>query len=57
MRDVSGWEDRAMEEMEREERIIKNAWRKTGYEWFPKEGSEIAIAAAVTKRGTRTKQL
>jgi hypothetical protein len=50
-RDVAGWVDRAMEEMEREERIIKNAWRKTGYEWFPKEGSEIAIAAAVMKEG------
>jgi hypothetical protein len=46
-----------MAEMNREERIIKNAWRKTGYEWFPKEvdkitsavmkeGGEIAIAAA-----------
>ena len=56
-RDVAGWVDRAMEEMKREERIIKNAWRKTGYEWFPKEvdkitsavmkeGGEIAIAAA-----------
>jgi hypothetical protein len=49
--DVTGWVDCAMEEMKREERIIKNAWRKTGYEWFPKEGGEIAIAAAVTKEG------
>jgi len=49
--DVAGWVDCAMEEMKREERIIKNAWRKTGYEWFLKEGGEIAIAAAVTKDG------
>ena len=40
---------------EEEERIIKNAWRKTGYEWFPKEGGEIAIAAAVTKEGDENK--
>ena len=40
-----------MEEMKREEWIIKNAWRKTGYEWFPKKGGEIPIAAAVTKEG------
>jgi len=51
-RDVVGWVDHAMAEMKREERIIKNAWRKTEYEWFPKEGDEIAIAAAVrTKEG------
>ena len=26
------------------EQIIKNAWRKTGYEWFPKD-DEITEAA------------
>jgi len=47
-----------MEEMKREERIIKNAWRKTGYEWFPKEGGEIArIAAAVTNEGDENEEI
>jgi hypothetical protein len=53
-RDVAGWVDRAMAEMKREERIIQNAWRKTGYEWFPKEVAEIsspAAAAAVMNEG------
>ncbi len=27
------------------EQIIKNEWRKTGYEWFPKEVDEITEAA------------
>ena len=31
--------------MKGEEQIIKNAWRKTGYEWFPKEVDEITEAA------------
>ncbi len=34
-------------EMKGEKQIIRNAWRKTGYEWFPKELDEIT-AAAVT---------
>jgi hypothetical protein len=46
-----------MEEMKREERIIKNAWRKTGYEWFPKEGGEIAIAAAETNEGGENEEI
>ena len=37
-RDVAGWVDRAMAEMKGEEQIVKNAWMKTGYEWWPKEG-------------------
>jgi hypothetical protein len=40
-RDVAGWVDRGIEEMKREGRIIKNALRKTGYEWFPKEGGKL----------------
>ena len=44
-RDVAGWVDRAMAEMKGKEQIIKNAWRKTGYEWFPKEVDEITEAA------------
>jgi hypothetical protein len=53
-RDIAGWVDRAMTDMKREERIIKNARRKTGYKWFSKEGDEIAIAAAVmTKEGDK----
>ncbi len=44
-RDVAGWVDRAMAEMKGEERIIENAWRKTGYEWFPKEVDEVITAA------------
>ena len=35
-----------MAEMKGEERIIKNAWRKTGYKWFPKEVDEIILTAA-----------
>ena len=56
-RDVAGWVVRAMEEMKREEQIIKNAWRKTGYEWFPKEGGEIAIAAAETNEGGENEEI
>ena len=37
-RDVATWFDRAMAEMKSEVGIIRNAWLKTGYEWFPKEG-------------------
>ena len=40
-RDVAGWVDRAMAEMKGEEQIVKNAWMKTGYEWWPKEGGRI----------------
>ncbi len=32
--DVMTWVDNAMVEMRREGSIIRNAWRKTGYEWF-----------------------
>ena len=37
-RDVAGWVDRVMTEMKEEVGIIRNAWTKTGYEWFVKEG-------------------
>jgi len=37
-RDVAGWVDRAMAEMKDEVGICRNAWLKTGYKWFPKEG-------------------
>jgi hypothetical protein len=30
--------DQAMTEMKEEMGIVHNAWSKTGYEWFPKEG-------------------
>ena len=50
-RDVAGWVDRAMAEMKREEQIIKNAWRKTGYEWFPKEVENITAAAVMQEGG------
>jgi hypothetical protein len=39
-RDVATWVDRAMAEMKSKVGIIHNAWLKTGYGWFPKEGSE-----------------
>ena len=39
-RNVATWVDRAMAEMKSEVGIICNAWLKTGYKWFPKEGSE-----------------
>jgi hypothetical protein len=39
-RDVATWVDRAMAEMKSAVGIVRNAWLKTGYEWFPKEGSE-----------------
>ena len=37
-RDVAGWVDRAMIEMKDVVGIVRNAWSKTGYEWFAKEG-------------------
>ena len=37
-RDVAGWVDRVMTEMKEEVGIIRNAWTKTDYEWFVKEG-------------------
>jgi hypothetical protein len=37
-RDIAGWVDRAMAEMKNEAVICRNAWSKTGYEWFPKDG-------------------
>ena len=40
-RDVAGWVDCPMAEMTGEEQIMKNAWMKTGYEWWPKEGGVI----------------
>jgi hypothetical protein len=39
-RNVATWVDRAMAEMKSQVGIIRNAWLKTGYEWFPKEGRE-----------------
>jgi len=39
-RDVAMCVDWAMAEMKSEVGIIRNAWLKTGYEWFPKEGKE-----------------
>ena len=40
---LATWVDRAMAEMKSEVGIICNAWLKTGYEWFPKEGSEQEV--------------
>ena len=39
-RDVAGWVDRAMAEMKNEAGAVvcRNAWTKTGYKWFPKDG-------------------
>jgi hypothetical protein len=37
-RDIAGWVDRVMTEMKEEVGIVCNAWLKTGYEWFAKEG-------------------
>jgi hypothetical protein len=39
-RDVATWVNRAMGEMKSEVGIIRNAWLKMGYEWFPKERRE-----------------
>jgi len=39
-RNVATWVNRAMAEMKSEVGIIRNAWLKMGYEWFPKEGRE-----------------
>jgi hypothetical protein len=36
-----------MTKIKGKEEIIKNAWRKTGYEWFPKEVDEITEAAVM----------
>jgi hypothetical protein len=38
--DVTVWVDEAMAQMKEEQRIIKNAWLKTGFEWFDKEEGE-----------------
>ena len=32
--DVANWVNAAMAEMKSEDRIIRNAWRRHGYEWF-----------------------
>ena len=37
-RDVAEWVDRAVAEMRSEGTICRNAWQKTGYEWFAMEG-------------------
>ena len=39
-RNVATWVNWAMVEMKSKVGIIRNAWLKTGYEWFPKEGGE-----------------
>ena len=31
---VAEWIDAVMEEMKNENTIVKNAWLKTGFEWF-----------------------
>jgi hypothetical protein len=38
--DVAVWVDEAMAQMKEEQQIIKNAWLKTGCEWFDKEEGE-----------------
>ena len=42
-RDVAVWVDEAMAQMKEEQRIIKNAWLKMGFEWFDKEEGEGAL--------------
>ena len=37
-RNVAGWIDWAVAEMRSEGTICRNAWQKTGYEWFATEG-------------------
>ncbi len=37
---VAVWVDEAMVKMKEEQRIIKNAWLKMGFEWFDKEEGE-----------------
>jgi hypothetical protein len=39
--DVATWVASAMAEMKREGEIILNAWRKTGYEWFGGDKTNI----------------
>ncbi len=39
-RGVTVWVDKAMRQMKEERWIIKNAWLKTGFEWFDKEEVE-----------------
>jgi hypothetical protein len=38
--DVAVWVDKAMAQMKEEQRIIKNAWLKTGFAWFNEEEGE-----------------
>jgi hypothetical protein len=37
---VAVWVDKAMAKMKEKQQIIKNAWLKTGFEWFDKEEGE-----------------
>ncbi len=39
-RGIAVWVDKAMTQMKEERRIIKNAWLKTGFEWFDKQEEE-----------------
>ncbi len=38
--DVAVWVNKAMAQMKEEQRIIKNAWLKMGFEWFDKQEGE-----------------
>ncbi len=37
---ITVWVDKAMGQVKEERWIIKNAWLKTGFEWFDKEEEE-----------------
>jgi hypothetical protein len=43
--DVAVWVDKAMAKMKEKRQIIKNAWLKTGFEWFDKEEREGVLGA------------
>jgi hypothetical protein len=36
-RGIAVWVDKAMAQLKEEQRIIKNAWLKMGFEWFDKQ--------------------
>jgi hypothetical protein len=50
--DVATWVNQVMAEMKSAVGIVRNAWLKTGYKWFPKEGSKQEGNIIGGKEGT-----
>ncbi len=50
-RDVTVWVDEVIVQMKEEQRIIKNAWLKTGFKWFDKQEREGVLGVWVRVEG------